>query len=82
VVPQGECERYMPFARELYATLRHEPQASSRRLQGRLGTRSEIAKPISVMSRASALTCLCGHQPPVCSFSSFFRGVIGPQAAW
>jgi hypothetical protein len=50
VVPPEDCERYMRFARELYAKLRHESQASSRRLQGRLGTRSEIAKPISVMS--------------------------------
>jgi len=25
VVPEGECERYLPFARELYATFRHPP---------------------------------------------------------
>jgi hypothetical protein len=25
VVPKGECERYLPFARELYATFHHPP---------------------------------------------------------
>jgi hypothetical protein len=33
VVPARERARYMTFARELYATLRLKPQASSRKLQ-------------------------------------------------
>jgi hypothetical protein len=33
VVPEDDCERYLPFARELYATFRNKPQASSRKHQ-------------------------------------------------
>jgi len=33
VVPEEDCARYLPFARELYATFRHKPQAPSRKLQ-------------------------------------------------
>jgi len=33
VVPEEECERYLVFAGELYATLHHRPQPTSCKLQ-------------------------------------------------
>jgi hypothetical protein len=37
VVPERECAQYLPFARELYAALRHEPRFSRHRLLAKTG---------------------------------------------